>query len=87
MLLEGSCHCQKVKFRLESAHPYPFNLCYCEVCRKTAGGGGYVINLGGYADSMSCDGREFVSTYRAELIDKTGDKIHETEWVHEDDEL
>ena len=78
MLLEGSCHCQKVKFRLESSHPYPFNLCYCEICRKTAGGGGYVINLGGYADSMNCDGRAFVSTYRAELIDKTGEKKKST---------
>ncbi len=78
MLLEGSCHCQKVKFCLESSHPYPFNLCYCEICRKTAGGGGYVINLGGYADSMSCDGRAFVSTYRAELIDKTGGKKKST---------
>ncbi|MCP4010552.1 MAG: GFA family protein, partial [Proteobacteria bacterium] len=29
MLLKGSCHCGAVKFELESAHPYPFNLCYC----------------------------------------------------------
>ena len=37
-----------------------------------------MINLGGYADSMNCDGRAFVSTYRAELIDKTGGKKKST---------
>ena len=41
MLLEGSCHCGAVHFRLRSRHPYPFNLCYCSICRKTAGGGGF----------------------------------------------
>jgi hypothetical protein len=78
MQLEGSCHCQKVKFRLESSHPYPFNLCYCEVCRKTAGGGGYVINLGGAANSLICDGRDYIKTYRAELIDATGKRRKST---------
>ena len=46
MLLEGSCHCGAIHFRVRSAHPYPFNLCYCNICRKTGGGGGYAINLG-----------------------------------------
>ena len=35
-----------MQFSLDSDHPYPFNLCYCSICRKTAGGGGYAINLG-----------------------------------------
>jgi len=74
MQLVGSCHCQKVKFHLESTHPYPFNLCYCEVCRKTAGGGGYAINLGGCSESLHCDGQEHVSIYRAELSDENGVK-------------
>jgi hypothetical protein len=39
MLLEGSCHCGAVHFSVESEHPYPFNLCYCSICRKTAGAG------------------------------------------------
>ncbi len=43
MLLEGSCHCRAVRFSVRSAHPYPFNLCYCSICRKTAGSGGYAI--------------------------------------------
>lgn len=37
MLLEGSCHCEAVRFRVHSSHPYPFNLCYGSICRKTAG--------------------------------------------------
>ena len=37
MLLEGSCHCASVRFSVNSPHPYPFNYCYCTICRKTAG--------------------------------------------------
>ena len=65
MRLEGSCHCGKVAFTLSSRHPYPFNLCYCSICRKTAGGGGYAINLGGDSASLKVRGRRHVSVYRA----------------------
>ncbi|RUR34210.1 GFA family protein [Vreelandella nanhaiensis] len=65
MLLEGACHCQAVKFSVTSHHPYPFNLCYCSVCRKTAGGGGYVINLSGKSKTLDVKGGENVSIYRA----------------------
>ncbi|MCL7942209.1 hypothetical protein M8009_18170 [Halomonas sp. ATCH28] len=34
MLLEGSCHCGAVHFRVDSPHPY--QRCYCSICRKTA---------------------------------------------------
>ena len=37
MQLEGSCHCRKVKFTVDSAEPVPFMRCYCSICRKTAG--------------------------------------------------
>ena len=30
---------------------------------------------------------EETPTFEYEEFDKTGDKIHETEWVHEDDEI
>ncbi|MDX9875839.1 MAG: GFA family protein [Spongiibacteraceae bacterium] len=60
MLLKGSCHCGAVTFQLESAHPYPFNLCYCSVCRKTAGGGGFAINLGGDATSFKVKGETVI---------------------------
>lgn len=74
MHLEGSCHCGSVRFTVESPHPYPFNLCYCSICRKTAGGGGYAINLGARNDTLRVTGREHLSVYRARLRDPaTGD--------------
>ena len=67
MLLEGSCHCGAVHFRLRSRHPYPFNLCYCSICRKTAGGGGYAINISGDHASLEVTGREQIRIYRAKI--------------------
>ena len=72
MHLEGSCHCGAVRFRLESDHPYPFNLCYCGICRKTTGGGGYAINLGGRAATLEVEGEANVSVYQA-MIQRPGD--------------
>lgn len=73
MLLKGSCHCGAVHFAVRSAHPYPFNLCYCSICRKTAGGGGYAINLGGEYKTLEVDGEESIGVYRARIEDpKTG---------------
>lgn len=69
MQLKGSCHCGQVGFRLESAHPYPFNLCYCSICRKTAGGGGYAINLGGEFETFEVTGEEHTSVYQAMVTD------------------
>jgi hypothetical protein len=45
MLLEGSCHCGAVSFRVESETPYSYQACYCSICHKTAGSS-YAINLG-----------------------------------------
>lgn len=69
MQLDGSCHCGAVRFRLESHHPYPFMRCYCAICRKTQGGGGYAINLAGDADGMKIEGEENIRVYRARLVD------------------
>jgi hypothetical protein len=69
MHLEGSCHCGKVKFSVESAEPVPFMRCYCSICRKTAGAGGYAINLGAVARSMKVTGKRFLRIYRARLVD------------------
>ena len=65
MRLEGSCHCGAVRFSLESPHPYPFNVCYCSICRKTAGGGGFAINLSGAHDTLAIEGRENLRVYQA----------------------
>ena len=67
MLLEGSCHCRAVRFSVDAVQPYPFNLCYCSICRKTAGGGGYAINLGADNATLEVTGREHVSIYHARL--------------------
>jgi len=66
MQLEGSCHCGAVRFRCESRAPYPFNYCYCSICRKT-GGSGSACNLHADADSLEVDGREHINVYRAFL--------------------
>ena len=73
MKLEGSCHCGAVRFSLTSHHPVPFNLCYCSICRKTQGGGGYAINLGGEAESLQVEGEEHLSIYRVKDR-QTGEK-------------
>ena len=67
MQLEGSCHCRAVRFTLESAHYYPFNVCYCSICRKTTGGGGYAINLGGDAESLRIEGEDHLRIYQARM--------------------
>lgn len=76
MHLEGSCHCKAVRFSLESAEPYPFMRCYCSICRKTAGGGGYAINLGGNFRTMQVDGQEHLSIYQAEMVDAETGETH-----------
>ncbi|WP_166258558.1 GFA family protein [Marinobacter salicampi] len=75
MLLKGSCHCGSVGFSVKSPHPYPFNRCYCSICRKTAGGGGYAINLGGDYGTLKIDGKDHISVFRARIEDpETGKK-------------
>jgi hypothetical protein len=69
MKLEGSCHCGAVRFTVESGEPSPFMRCYCSICRKTAGGGGYAINLGARHDTLEVTGREHLSVYRARMED------------------
>jgi hypothetical protein len=65
MHLEGSCHCRKVRFSVDAAEPVPFMRCYCSICRKTAGTGGYAINLGAATQSMKVTGKRYLGIYRA----------------------
>lgn len=69
MELKGSCHCEGVRFTVQSRHIYPYNRCYCSICRKTAGGGGYAINLGAVYDTLHVEGMENVSVYQARIND------------------
>ena len=71
MKLEGSCHCGAVKFNVNSPHPYPYNLCYCSICRKTAGSGGFAINLGAESETLQVDGKSECSVYHAIIDGKT----------------
>jgi hypothetical protein len=67
MLLKGSCHCRAVRFSVQSHQPVPFMRCYCSICRKTAGSGGFAINLGADNATLKVQGREHLSVYRARL--------------------
>ena len=69
MLLKGSCHCQAVRFSVQSHEPVPFMRCYCSICRKTAGSGGFAINLGAVNASLQVQGREHLSIYSARRED------------------
>ena len=65
MKLDGSCHCKSVQFTVQSNTFYPYNRCYCTICRKTAGGGGYAINIMGDASTLKVTGADFISIYRS----------------------
>jgi len=72
MRLEGSCSCGAVKFSLDSHTPYPYMRCYCSICRKTQGGGGYAINIMGETKSFTLTGEKNVSVYRARVAEDKG---------------
>ena len=67
MLLEGSCHCAAVRFSLRSTQLQPYQRCYCSICRKTQGGGGYAINLSGDAASLRITGKTHITVYHAKM--------------------
>ncbi|RZA04723.1 MAG: GFA family protein [Proteobacteria bacterium] len=66
-LYRGSCHCRRVKFTFRSGLVHPYQRCYCSICRKVQGGGGYAINLSGEAASLKVTGARYVKKYRAIL--------------------
>src|SRR5207253_7929776 len=72
MQLEGSCRCGAVNFSVASHTPYPYQLCYCSICRKTAGGGGYAINIMGNTATLKVRGKGALKVYRAEIEDEGG---------------
>ena len=78
MKLEGSCHCGAVHFSVESLHPYPFNRCYCSICRKTAGGGGYAINLGADHSTLKVDGEDKITVFHAKILNEENGTIEES---------
>jgi len=69
MTLKGSCRCGAVSFSMESHTPQPYMRCYCSICRKTAGGGGYAINLGAASASLNVEGRAALAVYQVQIDD------------------
>ena len=82
MQLKGSCHCRAVRFTLESDSPVPFLHCHCSICRKTAGSGGYAINLGGDAASMKVTGAKYVSRFHALIREPSLRTRRSRAWRH-----
>ncbi|KAI9360989.1 Mss4-like protein [Pilaira anomala] len=66
MELKGSCHCGKVSFKVLSHTPTPFMRCYCSICRKCQGGGGFCTNImGEYKTLEILTGKEHLKGYQA----------------------
>jgi hypothetical protein len=70
--LEGSCRCGAVKFSVDSHTPYPYQRCYCSICRKSAGGGGYAINIMGDTATLKVEGRRAIRKWHAPIDGKPG---------------
>ncbi|TIL33882.1 GFA family protein [Mesorhizobium sp.] len=69
LLLKGSCRCNAVRFEVESHTPVPFMLCYCSICRKQQGGGGFAINLGANFETLKIKGKRHLGVYQAKIED------------------
>ena len=67
MNLTGTCHCKAVRFSVESHEPVPYMRCYCGICRKTAGSGGFAINLGAVKATLRVEGEANLAVYRARM--------------------
>ncbi len=67
MKLNGSCHCGAVRFSVTAYAPVPYLRCYCSICRKTAGSGGFAINLGARADTLTVEGEETITVFHAKI--------------------
>src|SRR5262245_47578453 len=78
MLIEGSCRCEAVRYSVRSHTPYPYQLCYCTICRKTAGGGGFAINIMGDVRTLKAKGRRAIGIYRATISDDDGNCVVST---------
>jgi len=63
MRLNGSCHCGKVRFSVDAPEPVPYLRCFCSICRKTAGSGGFGINLGARVEGMAVEGADHIRIY------------------------
>jgi hypothetical protein len=70
--LRGSCRCGAVSFSVESHTQFPYQLCYCSICRKTAGGGGFAINLHADNNTLKVRGKSAIGVFRAKIEEEDG---------------
>ena len=66
MLLEGSCQCEKVRFKVQSETPVPFMFCFCSICRKTTGGA-FGCNIMGVRATLKVTGAKNLRRYHARI--------------------
>ena len=71
MHLEGSCRCGAVVFSVQTHAPVPYQRCYCSICRKTAGSGGYAINLSADAGTLKVKDRGAIGSFHAQIDGET----------------
>jgi hypothetical protein len=76
MKLKGSCQCGSVSFSVNSKNFYPFAKCYCSICRKTQGGGGFSVNLSAQTNTLKVQGKKFLKVYRARLKNPEDKRAH-----------
>jgi len=70
LTLKGSCQCGAVHFSVRSQQYYPYQRCYCSICRKTQGGGGYAINLSADARTLKVRGQKSIRSYHPVMREK-----------------
>jgi hypothetical protein len=66
MWLEGSCQCEKVRFRVQSETPVPYMFCFCSICRKTTGGA-FGCNVMGQRATLKITGARYLRRYHARI--------------------
>lgn len=67
--LEGSCRCGAVRFAAASHTPYPYQRCYCSICRKAGAGGGFAVNIMARHDTLRVEGADHLRHYKAVIHD------------------
>jgi len=75
LALTGSCKCGAVRFTALSQDPCPYLRCYCSICRKTGGGGGYAIGINAIFSSLKIEGAEAIGGFHATLQSPDGKPI------------
>lgn len=79
MDIQGSCYCGAVRYATVSHTPYPYMRCYCGFCRKTAGSGGYGINIMAEAATLEVEGEQHLVYHHGFEHDDVTDELVENE--------